>query len=321
MVLGDTSSLQNDAIVSSHRFIENVLAWLRSPESAWSDSARHCVAVMFILAGMILFITRAQTHFWPTVAAAAILLGWTLGAVPAGILDKPSIAHNDIAWIDASHLERFGVNNMWIDEGIGGLTFNLMRNNYSPLMMRHWDRQALNRGSLLIIIGPSRSFSHSEVKDIRQFVEGGGYLILAVGWEDLSGSENLWEEFGLQVEQRPLGRVLVKQPEGEVRLYRGWSIKAVDSNPQVLCSPWGYPVLVRLRIGKGGVVAIADTQFLLNRNLEATEEYCPQNVGFLSRLFRQLKESENGASGSHLKQAKPVIDAGVRHSPSQKGGK
>lgn len=77
------------------------------------------MAVMFILAGIVLLVARAQTHSWPTMAAAAILLGWALGTVPAGILDKPSTAHNNIAWIDASHLERFSVNNMWIDEGIG----------------------------------------------------------------------------------------------------------------------------------------------------------------------------------------------------------
>jgi hypothetical protein len=97
-------------------------------------------------------------------------------------------------------------------------------------------------------------------------------------------------------------------------------VKISHSNPQILCSPWGYPAIIHLRDGKGGVVAIADTQFLLNRNIEGTEQYCPQNIGFLSRLFRQIKGENKEASPSKLTLANPGLDTGIQRLPVQKGG-
>lgn len=319
LVFGDTSPLQNGALVYSHRFVENMFAWLSRPQASAADLARRLVATLLIVAGMVLLAKRARMHSWLSLAAAAVLVGWALGAVPAKALDAPITAHNNIAWIDASHLERFSLNS-WVDYGFGGLTYNLMRNGYSPLLVTDWDVSFLKRGSLLILIAPSRSFSRSEVKSIRQFVGGGGHLILAAGWEDLSGSKELWDEFGLRVQQRPLGRVLVKQPGGDVRLYKGWSIKVVRGDPEVLCSPWGYPAIVKLRIGKGSVVAIADTQFLLDRNLEGTQRYYPENVDFLRRLFMQLKQNPTAVSGSRFRQPESVVDADIRRSSAQKGG-
>lgn len=289
LVFGDTSSFQNGALVYSHRFVEKVFAWLASPENPTADLARNWAAALLILVGLVLLAGRGRTSHWPTIAAIAFLLGWGAGALPAKVLDAHSKARNDIAWIDASHLERFSLNS-WADDGFGGLTHNLMRNGYSPLLMTHWDTRELERGELLILIGPSKPFSPPEIEAIRQFVQGGGQLILAAGWEDLAGSMDLWREFGLQVEQMPLGRVLVKQPGGDVRLYKGWSVRAVHGKPEILCSPWGYPAIVRVRVGKGSVVAIADTQFLLNRNLESRDSYDPKNIAFLRRLFDELKQ-------------------------------
>lgn len=297
LVFGDTSPLQNGALVYSHRFVENMFFWLAGSRNTVADRARVFLAAILIVAGIGLLARRRGAQSGLTVAAAALLLGWALGAVPARVISVPSKAHNNIAWIDASHLERFSLNS-WVDEGFGGLTYNLMRNGYSPLLMKDWDAKALSRGSLLVLIGPSRSFSPSEVRSVRQFVEAGGDLILAAGWEDLSGSKELWDEFGLQVEQRPLGRVLVKQPGGNIQLYKGWSIRSTAANAQVLCSPWGFPAIVKMRVGKGSVVAIGDTQFLLNRNLEGTERYYPENVDFLRRLSLYLKDDRVGMSQS-----------------------
>jgi len=297
VVFGDTSSVQNGALVYSHQFVENMFAWLASPQWPWAAQSRGCAAALLILAGLVLLGTRAQVFSWPTVAASVFLLGWALGAVPAMLFRAPSIAHDNIAWIDASHLERFSLNS-WVDDGFGGLTYNLMRDGYSPLLMKDWSPRELKRGTLLFLIGPSKPFSRSDVRAIRRFVEDGGHLILAAGWEDLSGSMELWQEFGLQVEQRPLGRVLVKQPGGNVRLHKGWSIEVMHSDPEVLCSPWGYPAIVQLQVGKGSVVGIADTQFLLDCNLEGMERYYPENIEFLRKLLSRLRPARHDARHS-----------------------
>jgi len=322
LVFGDTSPFQNGALVYSHRFVENVFAWLGSVQDPAADAARHWTGALLLLAGSAALAGLARMRYWPAVAAIALLLGWALGALPARALGAPSTAQNDVAWIDSSHLERFSLNS-WVDDGFGGLVHNLMRNGYSPLLMTHWDTRELRRGALLILIGPSKPFSPREAAAIRQFVEGGGHLILAAGWEDLSGSEELWREFGLQVGQMPLGRVLVKQPGGDVRLYKGWPVTATQGHPEVLCSPWSHPAIVRLPIGKGSVVAIADTQFLLGRNLEGTERYYPENVAFLRRLFGELRNGrteEPGTGGDR----RPSLSGEGRHverSLAQEGGK
>jgi hypothetical protein len=319
LVFGDTSSFQNGALVYSYRFVENVFAWLTGGPSPAADALRRWAGSLFLVAGFALLV-RGRRRSWPTVTAIAFLLGWMGGAGPAKALNAPSTAHNRIAWIDVSHLERVSLNT-WHDDGFGGLAQNLMRNGYAPQLLTRWDARELGRGDLLVLIGPSKPFSRAEVEEIRRFVEGGKHVLLAAGREDLPGSEELWDTFGLQVGDMPLGRVLVKQPGGDVRMYKAWSIEAVRGSPKVLCSPWGYSTVVQQTVGKGSVVAIADTQFLLNRNLEGIQSYYPENIQFLRRLFGRLKAGAIPASQvDAAARMRRLGESGQhRRSPAQEG--
>ncbi|MCK4235483.1 MAG: hypothetical protein KAX38_00090, partial [Candidatus Krumholzibacteria bacterium] len=56
----------------------------------------------------------------------------------------------------------------------------------------------------------------------------------------------------------------------------------------VLAKKFGYPYIVEVRKGEGGMIFIADSSFLLNRNLEGMDGYLEGNIMFLRSLFEKL---------------------------------
>jgi hypothetical protein len=75
-----------------------------------------------------------------------------------------------------------------------------------------------------------------------------------------------------------------------------------------------------MQYGNGSVVAIADTQFLFNRNVESSDQYCLENIEFLHRLFSQLKKNQTSAfSGIVPKEMmKSRLDASSKGLPAER---
>ena len=119
-------------------------------------------------------------------------------------------------------------------------------------------------------------------------------MLVAAGWEENAAVDELLAEFGLQIENVPLGR-----PEGrglgEKAIFaRAYPVSGTDPATQVLCKAFNLPVVTAVRRGRGGIVAIGDPVFLFNDNLENRgDDYHIENI----RFFHELMAATSGSWG------------------------
>jgi hypothetical protein len=191
----------------------------------------------------------------------------------------------DIAYVDLSHLERVNQDLWGEPDGFGGLIYNLVRNGCFPEVLKTFSTQRISRATVLILIAPAKPFSLDEIEVIEAFIRRGGHLILTVGWEEKHGSQGLLDRFRITISNTPLGRVPPEQNAEGIFFYEAWPVIAAQEKAEHLCTVWGYPVMVFCPYGRGGVVVVGDSSFLLNRNLEGLDNYLVPNIEALRDLF------------------------------------
>ena len=127
------------------------------------------------------------------------------------------------------------------------------------------------------------------------FEEGGGQLLVTVGFEELEASRDLLERFGMDVVNIPLGRfeVPVEGDTLSVVFHEGWPVRFEPTAPaEVLLSVWDQPVAVKRTVGDGEIVLIGDSSFFHDVNLETLDSYFAGNVAFLREITEYDKEAE-----------------------------
>jgi len=194
-----------------------------------------------------------------------------------------------IAYVDSSHGERFS-QEAWNDNAIAGLHLNLMRNGYLSFGLRSFDAERLQRADLLVLIAPSQPFSKTEKRAIAAFVNGGGTLLLTVGYEERAASVPLLELFGFAVDNLPLAQFIsiIAAANQKVRFAEAWPVVSIAPGAEVVASYRELPVIMRRPVGRGQVFVIGDSSFFWNQNLELEETYMPENVQFLQWLLGSL---------------------------------
>ncbi|MFC2037597.1 hypothetical protein ACFLYD_06495 [Chloroflexota bacterium] len=297
VVLGDTTPLGSVNLMTTMPFHARLLDWVTAGQRQGAASPMRngwpfggpfgfaqgraqgsLAALLLVGAGICLWVGRSRL----ALAGAALVLGLTL--ILTGCLNTvrsdPLLPTGPIAYVDVSHQERFD-RLLWEQTSIGGLDYNLVRNGALPLLLREIDAEALDRAELLIIIAPGKRFSAREVETIARWVEGGGRLLASVGFEESEASQSLLAPFGLAVGHIPLGPAEVDREEGTVRFHEAWPVNATGSNAQTLVEGYGYPLAVYQPWGKGGVVLIGDSAFLLGDTLEGQTMYREGNILWL----------------------------------------
>ncbi len=311
VVLGDTAALRNDGLPVAYPLIGRLLGYLankaQSPFSWW----RQLLAMVAVVAMVGLLIRRVDPLQSATamVVLSVSLVACTAATHSAGrvIPDGTRRQPNDVAYIDASHLEAYS-SDTWDGRGIGGLARNLARNGYLPLMLPEISADRLKGAGVLISIGPARPFSKEEVETVHDYVTGGGSLICMVGAEEASGSAKLLDRFQFDVPRMPLPPE-IDEPEptplGEQPSPDEWPLRfsIVAGDSQVLLrtyAPWEvrcdrqdwttiawqteqsrqrHYVLTR-PVEDGTVAVIGDTLFATNGNLETRQGQAAGNVRF-----------------------------------------
>ncbi len=286
-VLSDTTSFSNQGNVRSYVMTGRLLAYLAggaaSPQAiwrqalgllmcvalfgliAWSPSPARLAAVAVVLA-LALAGSRAFTHLSTRV-------------LPDGRL---SAALNNVAYIDASHLEAYD-DSGWGLDGIAALELTLMRNGYLPFLLPKLTTERLQRAGMLISIAPARRFSAGERAAVRRFVEAGGIFICMAGAERAGPVQPLLNDFKLGVphspvrpgedarEPEPMGNFTTRYRPGsvdydaEVMLHAGWPVECERPDWWVR----GFhdqSVMVMRYVGRGKVVLIGDSGFAMNKN-------------------------------------------------------
>ncbi len=302
LVLGDAFPLTNEGGVRGYehtgRLLSNLAYGRSGPQSPWRQA-------LTILLGLGLFAAVICRPDPARLLVLVLVLVWAASqasceaanryatrVVPDGRLvktDGPTSASR-LAYIDASHVSPYSDAN-WAFDGINGLALTLMRNGYLTLTLPEVSRERLERAAVFITVAPARRFTAAERQVLHAFVDGGGTFICLVGAEEAAASEPLLADLGIRVSPSPVptrGRWHEPEPLGHLRadygdadpspsqaalpsvqFHAAWPVAAVESDAQILVrAANGQPVVVCRPVGRGRVVAIGDTGFALNKNLE-----------------------------------------------------
>ncbi len=291
VVVSNAFGFTNEGNVSSYVFTGRLLAYLAggagSPQAGW----RQLLGILGCIALVGLFAFRPA----PTrVATAAVVLALvlagsrTLGSVSMRVLPdgRRHAAYNNVAYIDASHMEAYG-DSGWGFEGTAGLALTLMRSGFQAFLLPDLTTERLKRAGLLVSIAPARPFSPSEQAAVRQFVERGGTFLCTVGADRAGPVQPLLEDFGLRVPPIPVPpqeNVREPAPMGHFRtlyrawgadydsgllIYHGWPVECGAN--EVLVRGFGnLPIIALAKVGRGNVIVVGDTAFAMNKNLEYT---------------------------------------------------
>ncbi|MBN1188858.1 MAG: hypothetical protein JXA46_03825 [Dehalococcoidales bacterium] len=284
MVFGDTSSFQNGSLFTSYEFVEGVFRRLASHEvpgrTTWCKIAAGLCLIL-----VLVFLTRARWSLITLlICGVALIVSVTVPAAIQGESDE-SVVRADAAYIDYSHTGRFDLLS-WEDDSVGGLSNNLVRNGYLPYILRDFSAERLGNAGLLVIIAPIKPFQSEEIDEIDEFVDRGGTLVVSVGWEEKEAVAPLLESLGFYIDSVPLGPVNLKRDDNVVSFTEAWPVVFNDIDTKVFAGQWGAPIAVVKQYGRGKIVVIGDSYFLLNRSLEGSVKNSPGNM----ILFRDMLE-------------------------------
>jgi hypothetical protein len=289
VVLADHTVLANQSLPFTYRFAGRLLAYLAQPVDTPADGPRPWLTLAAGLALLWLLLREGEPG---RVAMAALVMAASLlacrcvtEAAWTVVPQRPKLGPARIAYLDASHAEGY-VEDRWNADGVTGFCLALARSGYLPLVLPQLSGPALAEARLLVLIAPARPYTAWERRTIRQFVAGGGTLIVMAGADRAGPVNPLLEEFGLRVPCSPAGddrpeplpmscaRVPYAGPAGakaEASLFAGWPVEAGAGSEPILRGPDGLPVLVVRRVEAGRVALVGDSEFALNKNLETME--------------------------------------------------
>lgn len=288
LVFGDTSTFQNGALVGSDEFAHGCFQWLCSPGKGEAFRAgRLAVGLILLVGAAVLIFLAKMSNLGIFLLTLTLLTAPLVGAFTGHPPPRTGEAEEEVAYIDKAHGERFDLYS-WGEDSIGGLVYNLMRNGYLPFLQKRFDEKRLEESDLMLVMGPTRDFSPAEVRAVDGFVSGGNVLLVSMGYKQYKLAPSLMEHFGLTVRNTPLGPVETEGLGGPVRFYDAYPVESDDPDTTVVCEGYGFPLAVAKDWGDGRVVALGDTRFLQNKNLEGRETYIEENVMFLRRLASKL---------------------------------
>jgi hypothetical protein len=288
LVYGDTSSFFNGNLSRSCELLRASLSWLGESNQWELGAAKSGRILAFLLAAGLLaglFVWRSQPVAAVGLAAAGLLSA--IGHGPGGLLsfDK-SYTRQRMGIIDFSH-QPFASKHSSMDNGLYGLSLNMLRYGILPVTMNQWDTDMIDSTRYLVIDAPRRPISRKESVQIMEFVKRGGTVIVGCGYQDAAACENLLEPLGIRIGSTPYGRFFDRKAfEQPVSFMSAWGIEASPPEAAVLCA-WDEhtPLMIALRVGDGMLVLIADSEFLHNRNIEGHDNHDPNNTNFLKNLF------------------------------------
>lgn len=291
LVFGDTSSFQNTALAHSYRFIDNVFEWLAGGNNGYYPW-NIILALTLLAMALILLLAGLELNTISLVALAALLalVAVVAPALSAVRVDDHGRLAGEVANIDVSHIERCKQDGTSL-ESVDGLVANLIRNGYTPFLLREFELERIREGQVLVVVAPAKPFSGSEINDIEVWVSGGGLLLVTVGWEEFAAATSLLKAFGMGIENVPLGRITPEQNARRVSLWEAWPVACeVAGGVEILVEAWDYPVVVYRKYGRGGVLVAGDSSFLLNRNLETVDAGNEPNILFLKYCLERFRE-------------------------------
>ncbi|MFH1563901.1 MAG: hypothetical protein ABIF11_10890 [Nitrospirota bacterium] len=288
LVFGDTSGFANPILVFSHDFANQVFTWLAGDKRDNFNYRYLLIALITLITALVLFLVFSRN---PVILISFVFITLIFVCLSTELNKKNQsrIPNGNIAYVDNSHLGYYSLES-WKPNGVMGLHFNLMRNGYLSFMLKDFSEQKILNSDILILIAPTKPFTNKEIEIIKEYLNQGGTVILAVGFEEKGGSLKLMDDFGVRVLNVPLGYFQVEM-EGTgqtATFYKGWPVTCDNKKVEVVCSAYDYSLIVSLPYGKGKFVVIGDTFFFSNQILEEEEQPHMEAIYFFRWLLHTL---------------------------------
>ncbi len=297
LVFGDTSSFQNPAFPYSEEFVQSSFAWLASKQTGTTWTFQIGLSLLLLIGAFLaywFFRKTAISFAWfPFLLCVSLLMTSALNPL---VLPSMKTSKGNIVYIDASHNERFSLES-FTDDSLNGLFVSLERNNLQPFLLREFSKEKIMKSRLLICNAPTAAFTTDEVVFLRSYMEQGGVVLIATGYEDKDAFQSLLSTFEMDVEPTPLGPVPYVEEnltlyQNEPRFVDSWPISFQSNQTTSFYNfTWGdqtFHLVVFVRHGEGGLLLISDSQFLLDKNLESIYDYWPGNILFIKYLLDEL---------------------------------
>jgi len=297
VVFGDTSPFQNGNLPYSYSFVDNVFIWLTNTRTTQLYIAQIGLSLLSLVAALVIF-KKARKKLLLIILPVAFCISLIVTASVNPILLGEKQLTGAIAYIDFTHGENFDLK-AYTDNSVDGLALNIMRNNYLCVVLREFSREKIMDSEILIFVTPTEPFDQEEVDDIKAFVSSGGLLILSTGYTYKEALQPLLRDFGFDIINAPLGPVPyierdLEEHLMEPRFVDSWPIHFITNDSEsffsVQIGEKTYDLVAFKTYGNGGVLLIADGEFLLNKNLESLYDYWPGNIKFLKDVFDAIQE-------------------------------
>ena len=297
IVFGDTSSFQNTAQFFSHPLLINVFKWLNSSQNYTYLIINLVILVISLVAVIVLYLFFIKKKVFSILFPLFICFGLIISSFANPLIIGQRTIQGQVIYIDASHGERINFA-YYQEDSVDGLSLNFARNNYTSYLLYDYSEDKIKLAKGFVLIAPTKSLSSGEIAFLKQRMEDGLLLILSVGYQDKDSSQDLLNEFDLDVQNIPLGPVPLEETEGDVpKFVDAWPISYTKNNDtesfyQVTVNNITYDLIVLKKYGKGAILLIADSQFLLDKNLERQYSYNEANIEFLRTMINVLREKE-----------------------------
>ena len=293
VAFGDSSMFQNIAYSRSGTFVRHLLTWSagRSPSVA-ARFPELCALALLLASPLCLVIPHfvgVAGQVTLSAAAFAAVVALPLGGATTNE-GRPS--EKRCALIDRgdSQINR----DMFGARSYLGVPLNMARGGYSSQWIPTITRERLDDSECAMLFAPTKRLSRSECRVLDEYMRRGGTLFLTAG-NDLNNSvRRFLSRYGIQITDTPLGGSVFEHKDGVTPTFiNAWEVRCGTSS-DVLHKLLKRPVIVHHPVGKGGLVLIADSQFLCDENLEEEKKARFANVVFFKLLLERIEQRNFG---------------------------
>jgi hypothetical protein len=299
IVFGDTSTFQNSAIPYSYSFIHNIFIWLNTKQTAIIVLLQIGISILLLFIAFCLLSINKKMHIPYAIFTIIITLALIISALVNSAIVIDMQISGDVVYIDASHNEKFNLE-PFTEKSVNGLILNLNRNGYTPIILREFSKEKIEKSKILIFNAPTQLLTKDEVEFLHKYMIAGGIIILAAGYSDKEAVNILLEKYSLDILNIPLGPFPYfednpQEFENEPRFVDSWPIIFNEDIGQSYYNfTWDkdYNLMVFIKQGKGGLLLISDNQYLLDKNIESIYDYWPGNIILLKNIIDEFQVFE-----------------------------
>jgi hypothetical protein len=254
---------------------------------------------LLLVVAFILVITNKKISIPHAVFPFVFTLGLLISVIINPLIIPGMQISGNVVYIDSSHNERFNLE-PFTEKSVNGLILNLNRNGYLPIILRDFSKEKIEKSKMIILNAPTQSITSAEVEFLNQYMSKGGIIILATGYSDKESANNLLTKYDLNILDVPLGPFpyVEENPEefeNEPRFVDSWPIVFDENIGQSYFNfTWNidYHLMVFAKQGRGGLLLISDSQYLLDKNIESIYDYWPGNIILLKNILDEFKDLE-----------------------------